>query len=535
MDPLRKVESQLRAAMDRSPEFKELVRAVGLWLESLAADAPGTPGIPGARPSSEVEAQSPTPPPAPAAEPALPRPTKKTNVLLGGHSIEIEVPIDISIPKEFGRPRVIETEAPAKPEPAAPDLARIALRSRVKADGCRWSVERRRLKAAGADHITQIAPTDRSIVERAKALPSCWVWMVDPNFAPRLPGEPVLETFADLYANLAAAAELVHAVDASTHRQAFIHQAINLLAEAQSALRAAAERWLFIEREADQVETYAWLRDYSQSNRIYIGRFMRLDDPADPDKHAELAGALAEALQRFKAADRDSREHLKLLKKVAYDAKKVAAQQAADDAAADPLQAAELLAGWRKLAASTEQLLELGVLPSDVRLRDALLPAIDAMPEEIEFSPGFERVLTEIDRYLASREAQENVPPPAPRQQSPDVRRAAALLEGKRVVIIGGECRRAAKESLERELRLKELTWISSREHQSIAPFESEVARDDTALVLMAIRWASHSFEGVKDMCERYGKPYVRLPGGYNASQVAHQVLLQASGALAVE
>ena len=49
------------------------------------------------------------------------------------------------------------------------------------------------------------------------------------------------------------------------------------------------------------------------------------------------------------------------------------------------------------------------------------------------------------------------------------------------------------------------------------------------ALVVLAIRWSSHSFGDVKGYCDQYGKPLVRLPAGYNPNQVAVQVLSQAS------
>ncbi len=50
--------------------------------------------------------------------------------------------------------------------------------------------------------------------------------------------------------------------------------------------------------------------------------------------------------------------------------------------------------------------------------------------------------------------------------------------------------------------------------------------------MLLAIRWSSHSFGDVKRFCDRYGKPMVRLPGGYSPNQVAAQVLMQVSGQL---
>ena len=48
--------------------------------------------------------------------------------------------------------------------------------------------------------------------------------------------------------------------------------------------------------------------------------------------------------------------------------------------------------------------------------------------------------------------------------------------------------------------------------------------------VLLAIRWSSHSYGEVRDYCEKHGKHFVRLPGGYNPNQVAHQILQQRGG-----
>ena len=100
------------------------------------------------------------------------------------------------------------------------------------------------------------------------------------------------------------------------------------------------------------------------------------------------------------------------------------------------------------------------------------------------------------------------------------------------VIEVGGEPRPEAKRSLEKALQLEELLWVTSSKHQSIETFEPVIARPDVALVLLAIRWSSHPFGDVRNFCEQYGKPLVRLPAGYNANQVAAQVLAQASSQL---
>ena len=106
------------------------------------------------------------------------------------------------------------------------------------------------------------------------------------------------------------------------------------------------------------------------------------------------------------------------------------------------------------------------------------------------------------------------------------------MLSGRKVFLLGGLRRPAAKEALERAFDLSELIWFETREHESVSGFEPYVAQSDVAVVLLAIRWSSHSYGEVKQFCEKYGKAFVRLPGGYNPNQVARQILQQVGGKL---
>jgi hypothetical protein len=117
--------------------------------------------------------------------------------------------------------------------------------------------------------------------------------------------------------------------------------------------------------------------------------------------------------------------------------------------------------------------------------------------------------------------------------ESPQVREAARLLRGKSIILIGGERRQNAINSLKTTLCLKEVYWIATREHQTHKVFESYVARPDVAVVLLAVRWSSHSFGQVSAFCDKYGKQFVRLPGGYHPNQVAHQILMRCGERLA--
>ena len=165
-----------------------------------------------------------------------------------------------------------------------------------------------------------------------------------------------------------------------------------------------------------------------------------------------------------------------------------------------------------------------GIPHSNTDLRELLLPIIDDMPDLGDLPSGFQRVLSEIDRFLASR------PPPASeavRELTDEVQQVAKLLKKKSIVIIGGDRRPHAHDALKSALGVEEVIWIETREHESIEPFETYIARADVAVVILAIRWSSHAYGDVRAFCDKHDKPLVRLPGGYNPNQVAHQIMDQ--------
>jgi hypothetical protein len=115
-----------------------------------------------------------------------------------------------------------------------------------------------------------------------------------------------------------------------------------------------------------------------------------------------------------------------------------------------------------------------------------------------------------------------------------EVSEVAERLNGKSGVLIGGACRPRAKLGLEKAFRLTVLDWIEGRGvGRAFKKFKAYIARPDVAVVLLAIRWSSHSFGKVKKYCDKYGKPIVWLPAGYNPNQVAHQILIQCGDRLA--
>jgi len=173
-----------------------------------------------------------------------------------------------------------------------------------------------------------------------------------------------------------------------------------------------------------------------------------------------------------------------------------------------------------------------GIVPGDDRLTDALEDLL-RLPEEkwgaAEESRG---VLRSVRELIAAEEAP-GVGAPA-RVESLNVARVRDWLRGKRAVLIGGERYPHAAQRIQRAFGLAELHWIELTEHGRTAPIDPPIADPTTAVVWAVIKLSGHlHLDVAAQACRTYGRPLVRLPGGYNPSQIAAQTIEQASDAFA--
>jgi hypothetical protein len=166
-----------------------------------------------------------------------------------------------------------------------------------------------------------------------------------------------------------------------------------------------------------------------------------------------------------------------------------------------------------------------GVPPSNREIRDAVLPILDAMPTADAFPPAFLLVVREAEEYRATRNVQH--PGRADVEPSADVLAVRTFLNGKTIVIIGGESRDHAQQALKEAFALQEVVWLESQDRPSLERFKPAILRPDVKLVVLMIRWSSHSYGGLKRFCSRHDKLFVRLPGGYNPNQLASQIMAQ--------
>ena len=388
------------------------------------------------------------------------------------------------------------------------DLPLIEARCRLKAEGARWVMARSRRIQEGALYETQIERPIREIIGQARQL-GCFLWMISPYFSPPV-NLTLIENVTGCFEAAADAVGLVRQILGSLEEESGnFEEALELMAVAQSALRVAIEQ-VDRRRDTDQQELFRWLHHTTGEHQVYIRRHMRIDDAADPFSWPRIRDRIAALGEKRQQAKR----RLGQTKRVGHHVRRILS----DGGTAHD---------WRQITETTGEMLADGTPPSNRDLRNVLLPVIDQIPEECELPTGFHAVLREIDHFLASRPDDSSIR--ITEAPTLEVQRAAELLQGKSIVLIGGDRRPQAESALKDALALKQLIWLEAREHDSYHSFEPYIARADVALVLLAIRWSSHSFGEVKTFCERYGKPLLRLPGGYNPNRVAHQIVNQCS------
>lgn len=423
---------------------------------------------------------------------------------------DAEIDSDVSH-VESTRSTVPVSDVSAQPTESG-DLALISQRSRVKAAASRLASERIRLISSGVAYSSEIEPRDRQIIETAKKLSNCYLWMIRPTVA--VPSDlSVYETLAICFDLLAEVLELaaVHLEIISSDRQ--LHaELLQLAAEAQSALRQAVQQFGDF-NDNDQLESFFWVRNSATAERLFVGRFMRKDDHADPAQSSELLFRINAFSARVKLRAQSNRKRKKLFQKLRYQL---------EEASADGQHH-----HWESVADTVEELIEMGTPPSNLDLRASLLPHFEIIRHLDYERQGFQLVLREMGRFRAAR-FDEPIRDDSPQLPS-FVHSVAELIQGQAVVLIGGDARPDAKEALEQAFGLSELIWVPSKHGQSVRTFEPFIARSDVVVVLLAIRWASHSFTDIQHFCRDHNKPFVRLPAGYSPNQVAIQIMNQCS------
>lgn len=505
--------------MHQSEPLRRLVRHLGEWLVSLSesaetanqpTEATSATASPAMKvPQDEVRSVQPTAPPI------------SEIVTLKVGDMAVKVPVS-GTEHEIHR-----AKASAEAEPAAPalvhpsitrgggvDLKLIENRCRLKAESCRLYIEHR--------VVPQKLAVDEMIAQ-AKKMPNCFLWVFWRERAQ--PDDDVLRLIADCYDALAAAAGLVaFCIDESNGATGDdLEQAMQLFAEANSAMRIALEQTWLTAPDGDQDDAHQWLARETAMRRIYLERYMRLDDPADPAAAPSIVERAKQQRTRIEQRASARKQVDQLFKQIRYHARRVM------DAAAGEAETHD----WRKIAQAIDGLMAQGVKPNDRRITDALEPIRSrTWPAEAERSAAVDAAWAATAARQAANEAStETNEPTDTRSWSDQVLAVRQVLRGTSCVVIGGEPRPDAIERIRDAFELADVQWVRLSEHGSGEAMRAPIERPGTSVVLVLVKLAGHlHVEEARQYAQRAGKPCVLLTAGYNPEQIAFAIAEQVSG-----
>lgn len=386
-------------------------------------------------------------------------------------------------------------------------LPGLAERTRIKAAVARAAIER----------LSTGEPIDEALLHRARSA-HCSLWVLDLV----APDAADLAAYADCLDAVADGVELVRRVrEHHPDDHARFVASVRWLAAVQSALRIATTR-LSGPADEDQVAVFKWLKETTAADRIYVERHMQLKDPLDP---AHIAGAVAPIRAELDALheERDREEaRVRGLRQVRYHAGRIAKGKG-DGRDGD------------KIVEAVVALVEGGLPPSNLELRALLMPIVDRLPAAEDRPAAYGRVFADLELNrdwkprangtVAKASRAKRKPPTA----SDDVRRAATLLRGTELVLIGGERRVEAEQAIRDAFGLADLAWLTLSDDPTLDELERTIARPEVSAVIQLIRWSRHRHGDAADLAEEHGKPFVRVPGGYNPNALARAILAQAS------
>jgi len=388
------------------------------------------------------------------------------------------------------------SDTPATPlEPTFiewPDLRAVGVHLELKVRACCWVAEH------GYTEDPAALAERYALLDEARAA-GCFLWMFDlgrvnPNDA------VALAELADLFDLTMRTFAFWQGAGGSPEEG----DADRLLAEAQAALRVAAHT-VGGYRDPDQYALFQALRLSAQASGSYLPPLGLAHTPLPLETLRARLGALEEA----RAAREVHAERVKRTRNKARYHVQLVAQNPAD------------LAQWRKVEEVLGELRELGEDADDLL---GPLRGCEPPPE----LPALQAVLRAVPVTLPR--VPEEARPSVPEVQSEQVRRVRALLEGREVVVVGGEPRGDAASQLEEAFGCR-VRWLQSAPHTSPSVFEPAIT-EEVAVVLLLIRWSSHVFGELVHVCKARGVPLVRLAGGYSPNRVAHDVLGQAEARL---
>ena len=402
------------------------------------------------------------------------------------------------------------------PNSAPADINHIITGADLMVQHCRWAVQREELIRRKADFQTEIAPTDNDFKRRGNE-ERVFIWTIGSP----LDSDEAYIRLEKCYQTILAAFRFLKQVeefrqDGSADN---LEEVANLAAEAhcilKTELRSLGKE---VNKDPVQYEVFRYLRELGSKERFYLN-CIKSQDELPLERADEIIAKIEELQQQYSATYLESKQKRNLISKLNYHAKQIR-------------DGAEPQENWGKIiAAATELCVDYSMPPSSLDFRQQLADILDTLPEDLEITDEFGRIVQEIEDHQARiRESEEieafgsllpeNV-------VSPAVERVRELYSGSTMVFIGGEPKEHIIKRIEERFNVK-LNWNSTSHSESLNRFDGELSDPDVSLFLIYIPWCSHKHsEELAQIVQRAGKKLVRLRKGTNPDVIAEAICAQ--------
>jgi hypothetical protein len=407
-------------------------------------------------------------------------------------------------PTHFAPPAPRFGEGGFEPEREQVPLPTMAKRCRVKAEACRVLAKRFAGAVPEPDDTT-------GLFKKAAELPDCGLWMLTGsgfNTAPI-----VWDNLAGAYEAAAIACELMDRV--LPRNDIGLEIGLNLAAESQSTLLYAVVDTGRRGPDTDQIELFIRIRETGAQRRIYIPKYLKRDDRADPDNWKDVLARLQREFEQFKnlpassaipAAANGRGKAEKTMHSLRYQLKKLKESTATAD--------------WDWLFKLIDEAVQNGIPANDAELRDLLLPVLNSVPDDVPANAGVAQVYRELDMHLSAHGADDKAIDETP---GPSVSKVTGTLGGREIAIVAGLPRPVHQKALVEAFDLGKLHWVSAVDPGT--PIDAEIAKPEIAMVLYSPRWSGLDTATVQAACDRAKKPLVKLTRGLGPNAIAADIV----------
>lgn len=404
------------------------------------------------------------------------------------------------------------------PAGTSTDVNHIITGADLMVHHCRWSVQREELIRQKADYQTEIAPMDNDFIRQGKE-EKILIWTISSPLANNEAYNRMEKCYQTLLVTFRFLKQVEESCPEGMDGRNLLSRVAQLSADAQCILKTELRfQGKEVSKDPVQSEAFRYLRELGNKEHFYLYN-IKSQDEISLDRADDIINEITMLQEQYYSINSESKQKRNLLGKVNYHAKQIRS-------GAQPREQ------WEKvIAAATELSIDYSMPPSSLFFRQQLEDILETLPEDLEISDDFGRIVQEIEIHQARvRESEELeafgslLPEDV---LSPAVEKVREMYHDTIMVFIGGEPKEHIIKRIEERFNVR-LIWNSTNHSDSLNRFDGELSDPDVSLFLIYIPWCSHKHsEELAQIVQRAGKKLVRLRKGTNPDVIAEAICAQ--------